>query len=64
MEWANLLIEFVRTEDLQAELAKLDSEWEAVAAWAQPGPWRFNRGAWKVSLLFKRPKGQPPVSPN
>jgi hypothetical protein len=56
MEWEHLVIEFSANEDPQAELADLDSHWEAVAAWTAPGDPHINQGAWKVCILFKKPK--------
>jgi hypothetical protein len=60
MEWEYLIEEVSATgtsEAVEEQLSELGSGgWEAVTSWAVPGDAHVNKGAWRVYILFKRPK--------
>jgi hypothetical protein len=58
MEWEYLIEEVSDSEETNSEMLQEagSGEWEAVASWAVPGDTHVNQGAWKVYILFKKPK--------
>jgi hypothetical protein len=57
MEWKYLVEEVSGSkETIEAQLADLDPEWEAVTSWTVPGDPHINQGAWRTYILFKKPR--------
>lgn len=58
MEWQYSIEEVSSSKETNEELlAELGSGgWEAVTSWAVPGDQHVNKGAWRVYILFKKPK--------
>jgi len=58
MDWQYMVEELSASEEtVEEQLSELGSgQWEAVTSWAVPGDQHINKGAWRVYILFKKPK--------
>lgn len=58
MQWQYLIEELATDEDENEKmLQELGAGgWEAFTSWTVPGDPHINKGAWRVYVLFKKPK--------